>query len=454
MTTALVWFRRDLRLADNEALAAAIAEHTAVVPVFIWNPGDDPLWPQGAASRWYLRESLAALASELTARGSRLLELHGDPVALLPQLARACDATAVYWSRRYEPSALRGEAAAEAALQQWGIAAHPHTGSLLVEPWAITSRTGAPYQVFTPYWREFLANVRVQKPLAAPGHLPGPARWPAPHAVASTAAPARWEQKLAAHWVAGEIAARDVLREFVAQPADRYTAARDRVDLDATSRLSPRLHHGELSPRQVWAAIGTAARASGIPDETWRAGKFCAEVIWREFAAHALYHFPELPDRSFQTRYEALEWREAPTELRAWQQGRTGIDLVDAGMRELWETGWMHNRARMVCASFLVKNLLIHWHEGARWFWDTLVDADLASNSLNWQWVAGTGPDAAPWFRIFNPDTQAEKFDPQGDYRRRWLDASGRSKVPPIADLATTRQRALAAQKNLQRNLR
>jgi deoxyribodipyrimidine photo-lyase len=333
------------------------------------------------------------------------------------------------------------------ALRAADIAPLPHAGSLLAQPWEITARGGGPYQVFTPYWREWLATVRVAAPLAAPRVLPAPDRWPGSMALDELAiAPeAHWHGRFAAHWRPGEGPALAALGDFAARPLEHYAQGRDRTDADAVSRLSARLHHGELSPRQVWTSIGRAARAAGVEDSQWRASKFCSELVWREFAAHVLYHFPELPDRSFQPRYEQLRWRESPADLEAWQRGRTGIAMVDAGMRELWTTGWMHNRARMICASFLVKNLLIHWREGARWFWDTLVDADLANNTLNWQWVAGTGPDAAPWFRIFNPDTQADKFDPQGEYRRRWLGPTGHSGAAPIADLKASRQRALAA---------
>jgi deoxyribodipyrimidine photo-lyase len=451
MSTALVWLRRDLRLSDNPALDAALAAGHAIVPVFVWDPEEDPTWPPGGATRWYLQASLRRLEAALAALGSRLIFARGAAREVLPRLALACDARAVYCSRRYEPAALRADAVAEAALRAADIALHALPGSLLCEPWTLTRKAGGPYQVFTPYWREFLASVRVAAAPVSPRTLVEPARWPGGEPLESLAiAPhAAWHASLATHWQPGEVAATQALEAFVTEPLDDYAGLRDRVDLPATSRLSPRLHHGELSPRQVWTAIGRRARRQGTADETWRAGKFCAELIWREFAAHALYHFPELPDRSFQSRYEQLAWRDAPADLEAWQRGRTGVALVDAGMRELWTTGFMHNRARMVCASFLTKNLLIHWREGARWFWDTLVDADLGNNSLNWQWVAGTGPDAAPWFRIFNPDTQADKFDPQGDYRRRWLGSDGRSGAPPLADLAASRQRALAAQREI-----
>jgi deoxyribodipyrimidine photo-lyase len=443
VSTVLVWFRRDLRLADHPALTAALANGASVVPVFIWNPLEDAPWSPGAAKRWYLQESLRSLARSLEELGSRLIFVRGDAARILPELAAACDATAVTWSRRYEPSALRADAAVEQALRAGGIAALPCAGSLLSEPWALLGRSGGPYKVFTPYWREFLARTRVDAPFATPATLPAPRRWPAsePLDALGIAPPAAWHAKLAAHWVPGEASAQAALAAFSSRSPERYAIDRDRTDLGAGSRLSPHLHHGELSPRQVWSAVATG--------EEGAAGKFCSELVWREFAAQALYHFPDLPDRSFASQFESLQWRESPQDFTAWTRGRTGVGMVDAGMRELWEAGWMHNRSRMIVASFLVKNLLIHWREGARWFWDTLVDADLANNSLNWQWVAGTGPDAAPWFRIFNPHTQADKFDPEGAYRRRWLGTREAGATVPIVDLAASRARALAAQKQL-----
>ncbi|MET0292492.1 MAG: deoxyribodipyrimidine photo-lyase [Steroidobacteraceae bacterium] len=451
MSTLIVWFRRDLRLADHPALTAAVANGARIVPVFVWNPAEDAPWSPGAATRWYLQASLRSLAASLEALGSRLVLARGDPFEVLPRLAAACDATAVTWSRRYEPSALKADAAVEAALRAASLAPLPCAGSLLCEPWTLLGRSGTSYKVFTPYWREFLARTRVNVPLTTPESLPPPQRWPASESFETLgiAPTERWQMKLAAHWKPGEDAASEALKTFAARSPERYASDRDRTDLGAGSRLSPHLHHGELSPRQVWVEVGRQARRSGQSDEDWRSGKFLSELIWREFAAQALYHFPELPDRSFLPQFESLEWREAPADFAAWSRGRTGIAMVDAGMRELWETGWMHNRSRMIVASFLVKNLLIHWREGARWFWDTLVDADLANNSLNWQWVAGTGPDAAPWFRIFNPDTQAEKFDPEGAYRQRWLGTRDADVAKPIADLKSTRERALAAQKQL-----
>ena len=449
MATALLWFRRDLRLADHPALSAAVASGAAIVPVYVWSPEDEGRWPLGGASRWWLRESLQRLDESLRERGSRLTLVAGPAAESLPALAHACGASVVHWSRRYEPHALAVESAVERALAQQRVQAIAHSGSLLSEPWSIKTGGGSAYRVFTPYLRALQASLDVPSPVPSPRALTSPAQWPPAASLSLDAicAPAAWQRSLAEHRRPGEAAARETLRGFVEQRVAAYGDTRDRPDLASTSRLSPHLAHGELSPRQVWyAALNTLERVGQAPDAV-RAHKFVSELLWREFAAHALYHFPDLPERSYQSSYEELAWRRSPNDLAAWQQGRTGVDIVDAGMRELWLTGTMHNRVRMICASFLVKNLLMHWREGARWFWDTLVDADLANNSLNWQWVAGTGPDAAPWFRIFNPATQAERFDPEGVYRHRWLAGATDRPTRPVVDLAKSRERALRAAK-------
>jgi deoxyribodipyrimidine photo-lyase len=301
-------------------------------------------------------------------------------------------------------------------------------------------------QVFTPFWRAFLAQVRIDAPEGSPPAIPAPSRWPSSLALEELRVlPAHpWHRKLAAHWQPGEAAARATLKSFVHERLPGYGDARDRADSAATSRLSPYLRHGELSPRQVWNAVVKALERAGASAEEAVRDKYCSELIWREFATQQLLLHPALPDRARSPQFDAMAWRHDAREFQAWTRGDTGEDFVDAGMRELWQTGWMHNRVRMVTASYLVKNLLHDWRAGERWFWDTLVDADLASNALNWQWVAGTSPDAAPWFRVFNPRTQAEKFDPEGAYRRRFLDGAG-ARPAPIADLKATRQRALDA---------
>jgi deoxyribodipyrimidine photo-lyase len=448
MSTALVWFRQDLRLADNPALRAAASAARQVIPVYIWSPEEEGAWAPGAASRWWLHESLRSLDATLRERGSRLILARGPAVETLLSIAAQTGATQVYWSRRTEPAARAVEQALERRLQDEGLPGHGFQASHLAAPDAIRSGSGMPYQVFTPFCRAFLAQVRVDAPEASPRLLPAPSRWPRSLALDELELLPRipWHHSLAAHWQPGEAAARKALRSFVEGGLPQYAAQRDRPDLASTSRLSPYLHHGELSPRQVWTAIIKAGERQGMKPDEVRAGKFCTELIWREFATQQLVLHPSLPDRPRNPQYERLPWRRDPAQFRAWTQGRTGVAIVDAGMRELWHTGWMHNRVRMIVASFLVKNLLHDWRAGERWFWDTLVDADLASNALNWQWVAGSSPDAAPWFRIFNPDAQAEKFDPDGAYRGRYVpEAGSQGYSPPIVDLKHSRQRALDA---------
>ena len=448
MTTALVWFRQDLRLADNPALAAAAAAARHVVPVYIWSPEEEGEWAPGGAARWWLHESLQQLDTSLQQRGSRLLLQRGPAVDTLLRIAKATGATQIYWNRRYEPAAMRVEQALTKAVEAPQIIGHGFHSSRLAEPGAVRSASGTPYQVFTPYWRAFLQQMRVAAPEASPAVLSPPALWPDSLTLADFGLLPRtpWHQSLAAHWQPGESAARATLKEFVEQRLAGYAEHRDRPDMAVASRLSPYLRHGELSPRQVWTAVLKAGERQGLPASALREGKFLAELVWREFATQQLVLHPQLPDRSRNPQFEALAWRDDPTALRAWSRGHTGYTMVDAGMRELWNTGWMHNRVRMITASFLVKNLLLPWQQGERWFWDTLVDADLASNALNWQWVAGTSPDAAPWFRVFNPETQAEKFDPTGTYRQRHVPEAGTAGYSaPIVDLKFSRQRALDA---------
>ena len=448
MSTVIVWFRQDLRLADNPALQAAAADGYTVIPVYIWSPDEEGGWAPGAASRWWLHQSLQRLQESLAQRGSQLIIRQGPALQTLCELAKDCAATAVHWNRRYEPAAVAVEAALRQALPEAGLAAHSHQSALLCEPWAVQTGTGGPYQVFTPYWRTWLQQVKVPAPTASPSSLPAPARWPhsLPLEALRLQSPLPWSGSLATHWTPGEAQARQQLLQFARTGLADYASARDRPDIDGTSRLSAHLHWGEVSPRQVWAAIAKASERAGDTTGQWQQGRYVAELVWREYAAHVLHHFPTLPERPKNLQFERMVWRDDEAQFAAWTQGRTGITLVDAGMRQLWQTGWMHNRVRMVAASLLVKNMLLPWQSGERWFWDTLVDADLASNALGWQWVAGTGPDAAPFFRIFNADTQAEKFDPAGDYRRRWVpEASSAAAAKPIVDLKATRVRALDA---------
>jgi len=464
MSTALVLFRRDLRLADNPAWSAACAEHARVLPVFI-RADDDGRWSAGAASRWWLHHSLVALDQDLCDAGAALHLRRGEPLDILRELIRQSGATAVYWNRLYEPAAIERDTHIKSALQQDGIAVHSHNAALWCEPWRIATQQGQPYKVFTPYWRNLRPQLQPVEPLPTP-RVPGWRELPGGLPLAALGLLPRidWASGLRAHWQPGEAGARDLLEIFADDALGDYTHARDLPARHGTSRLSPHLHFGEISPRQIHFELARRARATDVrrrPDIE----PYLRELGWREFAHHLLYHFPRTPTENFNPRFDGFGWAPAdPALLARWQQGRTGIPLVDAGMRELWHTGWMHNRVRMIVASFLTKNLRQHWQHGARWFWDTLVDADLANNTLGWQWVAGCGADAAPYFRVFNPLTQAKKFDPEGAYLRRWLpeladaptsllhepwkDAAWlqRSGYPaPMVDLGQSRQQALDA---------
>jgi deoxyribodipyrimidine photo-lyase len=425
--STLLWLRQDLRLADNPALARALAGGGAVIPVYLHAPDEEGAWPPGAASSWWLSGSLKALQADLRARGSDLIvRTPSDAAAELLDVAREVGATRVLWNRRYEPAAIDRDAAVKLRLRRDGLEAESYNGSLLWEPWEVKTKTGSPYQVFTPFWRQCLTLSEPANPLAAPPAIPAPPRWPRSAGIAALGLAPRidWAQGLRDSWTPGEAAALARLRTFLSEGLEGYPAARDRPDLPATSGMSPYLHFGEISPRQIWNEVRQRAlRGSdaGLTDKTWRDHRFLTEIGWREFGYHLLYHFPETPDRPLRPAYAKFPWKDDLQHLRAWQRGRTGYPIVDAGMRQLWHTGWMHNRVRMIVASFLVKHLLINWTHGARWFWDTLVDADLASNTQGWQWTAGCGADAAPYFRIFNPIMQGRKFDAEGVYVRRWV---------------------------------
>jgi deoxyribodipyrimidine photo-lyase len=423
MAATIVWFRQDLRLQDNPALAAARKLGGAIVPVYILDDSGEGDWPPGGASRWWLHRSLAALDASLRARGSRLVLAAGESGSVLRGLLKSTGATAVHWNRRYEPAVIARDAALKAGLTAAGVEAKSFNAAQLFEPQAVRNKSGGPFQVFTPFWRHCL-TLPVEAPVKLPaGDLPAPARWPASLALAdlNLLPKVRWETGLAAAWQPGEAAAVSRLRKFVGSALAEYSERRNRPDTAGTSALSPHLHFGEIGPRQVWAAVQALSKESGVFPANRGAQVFLSEVGWREFAAHLLYHFPSTPGAPLRKEFAAFPWQRNAAHLHAWQKGLTGYPIVDAGMRQLWQTGWMHNRVRMIVASFLVKHLRLSWREGATWFWDTLVDADLAGNTLGWQWSAGCGADAAPYFRIFNPFLQGAKFDPAGDYVRRWV---------------------------------
>lgn len=410
----LLWLRQDLRLADHPALCAAVESGAPVIPVFLWAPGEEAEWAPGAASRWWLHESLQSLRADLEQRGSRLIlrRVASDTLATLRELLQETGARAVFWSRRYEPQLIARDRRIKEALRADAIDARSFNAALLIEPWDVRNKSGRPFQVFTPFWKHVAATCTAPEPLPAPTTLPAPRAWPASAPLEELELMPRipWHEGMARDWQPGEAPAARQLAAFLDDGVAGYGEGRNLPATRGTSRLSPHLHFGEISPRQIWHAA-----------RPWRGGQFMAEIGWREFAHHLLYHFPHTPGEPLRAEYSRFPWADDAAQLEAWRRGRTGVPLVDAGMRELWTTGWMHNRVRMVVGSFLVKNLRLHWLEGARWFWDTLVDADLAANTLGWQWTAGCGADAAPYFRVFNPVSQGLKFDPTGDYVRRWV---------------------------------
>lgn len=420
--TVVVWFRRDLRLHDNPALDAAVETGMPIIPLFVWQPDEEGKWAPGAASRWWLHQSLTALDAELRRLGSRLVIRRGPTNEVFRGLVVDHGVRAVFWNRCYEPLARKRDMFLESTLRQAGIAVESFNSALLFEPWELATQTGKPFQVFTVFWNAMKRKGIAVDTLPTPQRLRPPTKWPdsLPIALLELEPQIDWASGIRATWTPGEAGAQAALKRFIESGLDGYRISRDRPDRFSTSRLSPHLHFGEIGPRQIWRAITQVVDESGSSVEN-DGECFLRELAWREFAHHLLFHFPEMTEQPLRKQYANFPWREDRRALRAWQKGRTGFPLVDAGMRELWTTGWIHNRVRMVVASFLVKHLLIPWQMGATWFWDTLVDADLANNSLGWQWVAGCGADAAPYFRVFNPVTQGEKFDPDGSYVRRYL---------------------------------
>jgi deoxyribodipyrimidine photo-lyase len=429
-SVALVWFRRDLRLADNPALAAALAGCRCVIPVFVHAPDEEAPWQPGAASDAWLHRSLQALDASLRRLGSRLVIRRGPALETLRALAAETGATRIYWNRLYEPAVVARDESIERALRDGGLLAQSANAALLNEPWEVTRDDGGPYRVFTPFWKACQRAGIDRPPAPAPAALPS-----VPGNLAGLAVDdlglgpsIQWDRGFWEVWQPGEDGAHAMLSRFLDGAVVRYDEDRNRPDLVATSRLSPHLHFGEIGPRQVVAAVRRHTAQHTAAGLLKNAESFVREVGWREFGHHLLWHFPHTTDAPLDERFADFPWLgDYDDVLGRWQRGETGIPLVDAGMRELWQTGWMHNRVRMIVASFLTKNLLVPWQTGARWFCDTLVDADLANNTLGWQWTAGCGADAAPYFRIFNPVLQGQRFDPDGAYVKRW--------VPELAQL-------------------
>lgn len=453
---SIVWLRNDLRLADNPALNAAVERGGPVIVVYIHDEVSEGIRPLGGAAKWWLHHSLNRLSARLVRVGSPLVLRRGGAHDVMRDLIRESGATAVFWNRRYGGAERTLDAAIKDYARASGLEAHSFQANLLVEPWTIATGAGNPYTVFTPFWKAFLARPEPPRaPLPAPSAIPG---------LPSDASPPLsddldswnllprnpdWSAGLVARWKVGEQAAHEQLDAFIDERLGRYADGRDLPAEFATSELSPHLRFGEVSPFQVLDRVD-AVRQNASAETVRNAAKFMAEIGWREFSYNLLFHWPELATQNFDRRFDGFPWAPSSTPaLTAWQEGRTGVPLVDAGMRELWQTGYMHNRVRMVAASFLIKNLLIDWRVGEEWFWDTLVDADPASNAASWQWVAGCGADAAPYFRVFNPVLQAEKFDPKHVYLRRYLgdfDGADALDYPtPIVDLANARTQALEA---------
>lgn len=460
----LVWLRRDLRLSDHPALTAAAQSGQPVIPVFI---ADDLFDALGAAPALRLEQSIAALGAQLSGIGSRLILRRGPARDVLNTLIAETGANAVYWTRAYDPGSTARDTEIKIHLKERGIGARSFGGSLLFEPWTVATKAGTPHRVYTPFWKA-VRDREVEPPLPAPARLAPPADWPASDKLAAWQMSARMNRGasvLLARFTAGEAAAQDRLANFVATAIDRYKARRDYPAEPATSCLSDYLAVGEISPNQCWHAAARA-QAEGAAG----AEHFLKEIVWREFAYHLMHHTPHILTRNWREEWDGFPWQTDPEspEVLAWKQGRTGVALVDAAMREMYVSGRMHNRCRMLVASFLTKHLMTDWRIGMAWFEDCLIDWDPASNAMGWQWTAGSGPDAAPYFRIYNPELQAEKFDATGAYVRRWLaegqaapgndalaffDAAPRSwgmqpgqrPARPITSLADGRARALQA---------
>ena len=418
----IFWFRQDLRIYDLPGLTAAAATGRPLILCYILDDTSPGKWAPGGASRWWLHHSLCSLGHDIAQHGGTLVLRTGKAKQVLQDLVQETEAVAVHCTRQYEPWAVELEQDLHKTLSLQGIEFKRFAGSLLFEPGRILNKAGLPFKVFTPFWRNCRSTPEPPPPQATPTQVDWYASDMPSDALDSwQLLPVQpdWSTDWQRYWRPGTHGARKALKTFLADKVSDYSDGRDHPALESTTRLSPHLHFGEVSPREVWHAAQRLGHAD--PSMRDQVDKFLSELGWREFSHHLLYHFPSMDSEPFKEQFSSFPWQGTPDSLLAWQQGQTGYPMVDAGMRELWQTGFMHNRVRMITASFLTKHLLIHWGAGARWFWDTLVDADLANNSSGWQWVAGSGADASPYFRIFNPITQGEKFDAQGSYIRRWV---------------------------------
>jgi deoxyribodipyrimidine photo-lyase len=422
----LLWFRRDLRLDDNRALQAAAASDAAIIPVYIREPERRDTGALGAAQAWWLHHSLTALRESLRKRGSDLLLVSGEALPVLAALCERTGADTVLWNRRYDPAGVAVDGKIQNALCKDGAEVHAFSGQILHEPSQLRTKAGSPFRSYTPFRNAFEQSGEPPEPIDAPDHLSAPHKWPRTEALSDwKLLPGHpdWASAFPEMWTPGEAAARQRLEDFIGEALDGYDRGRDLPAEPATSMLSPHLALGEISPARIWHA--TRGLTGTVPASD--VVSFRRELVWREFSYHQLFHFPALRTKNWNERYDVFPWHSDSALFSRWTRGQTGYPIIDAGMRQLWRHGWMHNRVRMIVASFLVKDLLIDWRKGETWFRDTLVDADAANNAANWQWVAGSGADASPFFRIFNPVLQGEKFDPDGLYVKTF--------VPELADL-------------------
>lgn len=416
MASALVWFRQDLRLGDNPAFFEACNHNQKVIPIYILDPQNTVL---GEAQAWWLHHSLSSLNSDLEKLGSKLILRKGNPLKIFLELTTTLSIDAVYWNRCYEPKSIERDTKIKAALQESGVDVFSFNGSLLNEPWTIRNKSGDFFKVFTPYWKTCRQKLTAQPKQLISDSLNSVRLKSDKLAEWKLLPQLEWASQFPNYWTPGERGAQQLLKKFIKNHLKAYKTNRDIPEKQATSHLSPHLHFGEISPWTIVRAVEYArldSRADLVGVE-----HFLSELGWREFSYYLLYHVPSLPYENFKSDFDHFPWDNNKSLLKQWQQGMTGYPIVDAGMRELWTTGYMHNRVRMIVASFLTKDLFIDWRLGADWFLDTLLDADLANNSASWQWVAGCGADAAPYFRIFNPVLQSQKFDPNGVYIRRWV---------------------------------
>ncbi|MBT1449667.1 DNA photolyase family protein [Glaciecola sp. XM2] len=417
MTQSIIWFRQDLRMNDNPALVAA-CEQGDVIPVYIDDDTVSDIGQPGGASKWWLHHALEDLSESLD---NKLIVRRGNPKDVLEEVAAEYDATHIFWNRMYEPWARERDASIKAYFKEQNITVKSFNGSLLWEPMQVLKKDETPYKVFTPYYRNGCLNQPEPRfPLARANvtlHKSLPDNAKNDIAALALLPTIPWDESISKQWTVSEKAAGSKLHWFIDNAVNKYADDRNLPSVRGTSQLSPYLHFGQISPNQAWYAIHDAfqGNVSGRGVDT-----YLSELGWREFSYYLLYHFDDFQTQNFNRKFDKFEWRKSPSDLKAWQKGKTGIPIVDAGMRELWQTGYMHNRVRMIVGSFLVKNLLIDWRDGERWFWDCLVDADSASNSAGWQWVAGTGADASPYFRVFNPVLQGEKFDKEGEYVKKY----------------------------------